>query len=312
MAKFIFVQRLTRTDIINYSTIATIGFFDGVHLGHCFLLNELKTLAQNKAQQSLVVTFENHPQHYFSGSNTFKLLTSSEEKLTQFEYLGLDACLALTFNEAIASMRSSDFLSFLHQNFGVTTLLVGYDHRFGSDIYSSFNDYKLMGEKIGVELVQCSSILSDNLAISSSKIRDFLSEGFLDAANQFLGYHYRLSGLVSQGNQVGRKIGFPTANLLISNEKMIPKDGVYAVRLAYQEKTYLGMLNIGNRPTIQGDNRTIEVHIFDFNENIYGKELSLELVARVRDEVRYDSLEALKIQLHKDKIAVLELLKRYQ
>ena len=281
--------------------MATIGFFDGVHLGHRFLLNQLNMYSTQFGLESLVVSFVDSPQRILSPNSDIKLLTTSSEKLAIFSELGLQNCLMLNFDENMAAITSYDFLKLLHDTYRVQKLVVGYDHHFGSDRLRTFDDYVQLGEKIGVEVIACQPFIAENLTVSSSKIRTFLLEGDIIKANELLGSPYTMQGVVVSGNQIGRQIGFPTANLQLDVSKLIPKGGVYAVDVMFDNVLFQGMLNIGTRPTLSGEKQTIEVHIIDFEKDIYGDTLVIRFRKRLRDERKFESINELKAQLELDK-----------
>ena len=281
--------------------MATIGFFDGVHLGHRFLLNQLNMYSTQFGLESLVVSFVDSPQRILSPNSDIKLLTTSSEKIAIFSELGLQNCLMLNFDENMAAITSYDFLKLLHDTYRVQKLVVGYDHHFGSDRLRTFDDYVQLGEKIGVEVIACQPFIAENLTVSSSKIRTFLLEGDIMKANELLGSPYTMQGVVVSGNQIGRQIGFPTANLQLDVSKLIPKGGVYAVDVMFDNVLFQGMLNIGTRPTLSGQKQTIEVHIIDFEKDIYGATLIIRFRKRLRDERKFESINELKAQLELDK-----------
>ena len=281
--------------------MATIGFFDGVHLGHRFLLNQLNMYSTQFGLESLVVSFVDSPQRILSPNSDIKLLTTSSEKIAIFSELGLQNCLMLNFDENMAAITSYDFLKLLHDTYRVQKLVVGYDHHFGSDRLRTFDDYVQLGEKIGVEVIACQPFIAENLTVSSSKIRTFLLEGDIMKANELLGSPYTMQGVVVSGNQIGRQIGFPTANLQLDVSKLIPKGGVYAVDVMFDNVLFQGMLNIGTRPTLSGQKQTIEVHIIDFEKDIYGDTLVIRFRKRLRDERKFESINELKAQLELDK-----------
>lgn len=295
---------LSDIQIPTQDTLATIGFFDGVHIGHQFLLNELKIQSQKFGFQSLIVSFVNHPQEILRNRTDLKLLTTTSEKLARFETLAIDNCLLLDFDDQIARMTSYDFLKMLHDNYRVRKLMVGYDHHFGSDRLSTFDDYVEIGKLIGVDVIACRPFVAENLTVSSSKIRTLLQKGEVIKANELLGSPYMMSGIVVSGNQIGRKIGFPTANLKLDISKLIPKEGVYAVKVALKNQWFKGMLNIGTRPTVSGDTQTIEVYILNFEQDIYGETLQLKFLKRIRDERKFNSIVELKSQLEIDKLLI--------
>ena len=281
--------------------MATIGFFDGVHLGHRFLLNQLNMYSTQFGLESLVVSFVDSPQRILSPNSDIKLLTTSSEKIAIFSELGLQNCLMLNFDENMAAITSYDFLKLLHDTYRVQKLVVGYDHHFGSDRLRTFDDYVQLGKKIGVEVIACQPFIAENLTVSSSKIRTFLLEGDIMKANELLGSPYTMQGVVVSGNQIGRQIGFPTANLQLDVSKLIPKGGVYAVDVMFDHVLFQGMLNIGTRPTLSGEKQTIEVHILDFEKDIYGDTLIIRFRKRLRDERKFESINELKAQLELDK-----------
>lgn len=292
---------LNYTQTLNNQTIATIGFFDGVHTGHQFLLSKLQTLSQASAMDSLVVSFNNSPQKVLHPKRTTKILTTPTEKTTLLTQIGISHCLMLDFDMTIAKLCANDFLQNLKQNFGVQKLLIGYDHRFGSDAMASFEDYQKLGSELGVEIIQCPRFDNNGIQVSSSKIRLCISEGDIETANRLLGYNYTITGKVVHGNKIGRKIGIPTANIEPNIDKLIPKNGVYIVKTTIDKHTYKGLLNIGIRPTIDDGNKTIETHLIDFNGNLYGQTIALQIEKRLRSEKKFASLEALQQQIETDK-----------
>ena len=298
---FALMNLVNKNNPPKYDTFATIGFFDGVHLGHSFLLKELNTLAKNCNLQSLVVSFFVSPQQILNPSLKIKQLSTTEEKVALFEQLQLDNCLLLDFDKNLSQKTAFEFLSLLRNEFRVKKLLMGYDHRFGCDKISSFDKYKEIGKKIGVDVINCTSFLLKENNVSSSIIRNLVYNGRIEEANNLLGYTYSLTGEVKSGNKIGRKIGFPTANLTIDKSKLLPKNGVYIVDVIIKEKKFKGLLNIGTRPTINGENKTIEVHIIDFNEEIYKETITLNIKKYLREEQKFDSLDQLKAQIEIDK-----------
>mgnify|MGYP001057805128 FL=1 len=290
--------------------VATIGFFDGVHLGHRFLIDEMKEIAKARNLPSAVITFPEHPRAVLHADYQPKLLNSFEEKLQQLETTGVDYCIVLDFTIELSRLSAKEFItSILANSLHVKTLLIGYDHRFGHNRSEGFEDYVRYGKEIGIEVIRAKAYTSNieienvpNVPVSSSLIRKLLHQGEVDLAADCLKYEYFLDGIVVGGYQVGRKIGFPTANLSVDDpDKLIPADGVYAVWVTFDKKTYMGMLNIGVRPTIDnGPNRTIEVNILHFHSDIYDKFIRLTFVKRTRPELKFSSIDELIVQLHKD------------
>lgn len=286
--------------------VATIGFFDGVHRGHQHLLRQVLEIAHQRHMASLVVTFFQQPRHVVTHeTDRFFLLTTTNEKLHLLQQAGIDHCEVMEFTPELALMTAHDFMQLLHDKYGVSALVIGYDHRFGHNRSEGFDDYVRYGKQLGIEVLQATQFP----AVSSTKIRELLLEGDLEAANQILGYRYMLEGQVVNGFHIGHTMGFPTANLQVAPEKLIPADGVYAVMVELDGEQHQGMLNIGTRPTLaNSDERSIEVHIFDFHDNIYDKELRLSLVKRTRGEVRFASKEQLILQLQQDAAEIKTIL----
>lgn len=296
--------------IIPEPCVATIGFFDGVHKGHRYLIQQVKEIAAARGLHSALVTFPVHPRKVMNADYHPELLTTAEEKIDLLAETGVDYCLMLNFTPDISRLSAKEFMTrLLKERYQVKYLVIGYDHRFGHNRSESFEDYVRYGEEIGIEVIRARAVTSDietgtsrNVPVSSSLIRHLLHQGDVETAARCLRYEYFLDGTVVGGYQVGRKIGFPTANLCVDDpEKLIPADGVYAVWVTLDGKTYMGMLNIGMRPTIDnGPNRTIEVNILHFHSDIYNKTIRLTFVKRTRPELKFDNIDALIGQLHKD------------
>ena len=286
--------------------VATIGFFDGVHRGHMHLLFQVMDVAHQRNLSSMVVTFSEQPRHVVSReTNRFCLLTTTNEKLRLLQKVGIDDCEVMEFNQDLASLTALEFMQLLHNQYQVVALVIGYDHRFGHNRSEGFDDYVRYGQELGIEVIQATEFPS----VSSTKIRELLLKGDVEAANNLLGYLYLLEGKVVSGFHIGHTMGFPTANLQVADDKLIPANGVYAVKVEFDGHLYQGMLNIGTRPTLaNGDERSIEVHIFDFNDNIYNKVLRLSLVKRTRGEVRFASKEQLILQLQQDTMEIKKIL----
>lgn len=281
--------------------VATIGFFDGVHLGHNYLLEQLKSEAQQRGMQSVVVTFDNHPRLFFDPNCGLKQLTLSDEKVGLLTQKGVDEVVMLQFDEQLSKLTSREFMQLLVEQYGVKVLLMGYDHRFGSDRSTSFDEYVEYGSQLGLEVKRCDGFSESEVMVSSSKVRRALELWDIPLANKLLGYKYFLKGRVVAGQKIGRQIGFPTANLDVDSLKLIPSDGVYVVEVVVKENIYRGILNIGSRPTVDGDKRTIEVHIMEYEgEELYGAELELRFLNFLRHEQRFSSLDDLREQIRKD------------
>ena len=289
--------------------IATTGFFDGVHTGHRLVIERLVSLAHERGDESLVVTFWPHPRAVLQdGARELRLLTTLEEKKAMLAALGVDRVEVLDFSRSFAALTAEQYLrDILRTRLGVTTLLVGYDNRLGSDRLTA-PALAPLAQEVGIELIELPPLSfraeSRNLEVSSTKIRCALQDGRIEEATAMLGYGYSLTGVVVAGNRMGRTIGFPTANLrLYEPLKLVPARGVYVVEAEVLGKKYRGMTDIGTRPTVGGTFPTIETHILDFDEDIYGLPLTITFLRRLRDEIHFPSLEALKQQLILDREA---------
>ncbi|MBR5705988.1 MAG: bifunctional riboflavin kinase/FAD synthetase [Bacteroidaceae bacterium] len=282
---------------------ATIGFFDGVHLGHVHLLEELKSIAAERGLKSMAITFPEHPRQILQSDYRPRLLSNPQDKMRLLEQTGIDYCFPLHFTTALAAMDAETFMTdFLQKKLGVSALLVGHDHHFGHDTSLGIDDYRRIGNKIGMDVIPADAYLHEGVPVSSSRIRRELVAGNVKAANAMLGYRYTISGTVIHGMQNGRKMGFPTANLGPYCEFMqIPADGVYSALAKVDGETWPAMLNIGFRPTFEGKARTIEAHLLGFERDIYFHELTLEFVDFLRPERRFDSPEELAAQLEADR-----------
>ena len=282
---------------------ATIGFFDGVHRGHVHLLDELKAIAAQRGLKSMAITFPEHPRQILQSDYRPRLLSTPQDKMKMLEQTGIDYCFPLHFTTALAALDAETFMTdFLQKKLGVSTLLVGHDHHFGHDTSLNIDDYRRIGNKIGMEVIPADACLYEGFPISSSRIRRELVAGNVKAANDMLGYRYTISGTVIHGMQNGRKMGFPTANLGPYCEFMqIPADGVYSSIATVDDEVWPAMLNIGFRPTFEGKARTIEAHLLGFDRDIYFHELTLQFVDYLRPEKRFDSPQELAAQLEADR-----------
>ena len=289
------------------NAVVTIGTFDGVHLGHQAIFKEMRRLADEVNGETVVVTFHPHPRQVLAiGTEKLRFICSQEEKLKKFEEFGIDNVVIIPFTKEFASTPSDEFIKdYIIERIHPAVIVVGYDHHFGKNRMGDFQMLNELGEKYGFKTVQVEAQDINEVAVSSTKIRNFLWAGNVKAANELLGYPYSVTGLVIRGNEIGRTIGFPTANLDIPNEfMMINNPGVYACRTEINGKRYDAMANTGTRPTI-GDRADgdfiIEVNVFDFEGDLYGKTLKVWFIDRIRDEVKFNGLEALKNQLHQDR-----------
>jgi len=291
--------------------VVTSGTFDGVHIGHRKILERVKKIAKDNNGQSVIITFWPHPRLVlFPDQQDLRLLTTLEEKEELIQELEIDHLLKIPFTREFSELSSQQFIEeVLIKRINTKKLVIGYDHRFGRNREGSFEHLQQNSQKYGFEVEEIPRQEIENVAVSSTKIRKAIVEGKIEEANEYLGREYSFSGIVIKGEMVGRVIGFPTANIEITNPyKLIPADGIYAARVLSKHKNFLGMLYIGNRPTLNGSTRSIEVNIFDFNQNIYGEVLKVSLVKRIRDDAVYSNLEELKIQLAEDKRIALKIL----
>lgn len=291
--------------------VATIGFFDGVHQGHRFLINQIKAVARAKGLRSALITFSAHPRKVMQKDYQPQLLSTSKEKAELLATTGVDYCIVLDFTPEIARLTACEFMEdILKKNLNVASLVIGYDHRFGHNRAEGFDDYYQYGTKIGMEVLRAKACIINDVNVSSSVIRLFLQEGEIDMATKCLGYNYYLDGTVVDGYKVGRTIGFPTANLKVEDQdKLVPADGVYAVKVTVAGQEYMGMLDIGHRPTFNnGTNKSIEVNILDFNSDIYEQFIRITFVRRIRSDIKFKKVEDLIAQLHRDEAEVRHIL----
>lgn len=291
----------TETKKTEYS--ATIGFFDGVHRGHQYVINRLRTDAASHGLDSMVITFAQHPRQVLQQDFIPRLLTPTPRKTELLERTEVDKVTVLDFTLDMAQMTAREFMEMMAQELGVRRLLIGYDNRFGHNRDEGFEDYVRYGKEIGIDVVCNDELPTDGQSISSSLIRKCLSDGDIKSANASLGYRYFFPGIVVHGKGEGRKIGFPTANMQVDEQQMMPKRGVYAVEVSIDgyEQTFMGMMNIGTRPTYGEFSQTVEVNILDFDADIYGRCISVAIIERLRDECRFATIDALKEQLVADK-----------
>lgn len=292
--------------------VVTIGTFDGVHLGHREVIAELIQISRETGGESVVLTFSPHPRMVVTPQeDTIRLLSTLEEKIVLLEELGLDHLVVYPFTKEFAALSYTAFVEeILVGKMNIHKLITGYDHKFGHDRQGDFHALTELGLQFGFEVEQLSPLLVENVAVSSTRIRQALEAGDMQKANHFLGYSYLLKGVVIEGRRLGRDLGFPTANILpVDSHKMIPTDGVYAVYVNVEGSRYRGMLNVGTRPTVNSnvDHRSIEVNIFDFDKDIYHKDISVNFVERIREEKKFENLARLIEQLNEDKTSALRI-----
>ena len=292
------------------SCAVTIGFFDGVHQGHRFLLQQLEEMASDEVLSAVAVTFDRHPKEVVSKDFVPSLLTTQAEKLSLLSQLFKGEIVVLPFTQELSSLTAREFMqSVLREKLNAEVLLMGYNHRFGHG-GGTMEDYVNWGNETGIEVRMAKALEGEK--VSSSRIRKLIAEGDVEKANTLLGYRYFMTGSIVEGKQIGRQIGFPTANLSLPERKLLPACGVYAVEVEITDGTRRsGMLCIGHRPTVEANGElSIEVHIFDFEGNLYGKEIRLEFIGRLREERRFPSLEELQLQLRKDAADVRTMMEK--
>ncbi|WP_298118239.1 bifunctional riboflavin kinase/FAD synthetase [Flavobacterium sp.] len=306
----------TFNSINSYKTskksIVTIGTFDGVHIGHNHILQKLVYDAKNSESESLVLTFFPHPRMILQENNEVKLLNTITEKSKLLENIGIDNLIIHPFDKEFSRLTAEDFVkTILVEKFNIQKIIIGYDHRFGRNRTATIDDLIIFGKQYGFEVEQISAQQIDEISVSSTKIRTAILDGNITLANNYLGYNYSFSGTVVKGKQLGRTIGFPTANINIDEEyKLIPKNGVYIVKSLISGNNFYGMMNIGTRPTVNGLNQTIEVFFIDFDSNLYDQKITIEILDFIRDEQKFDSLESLKKQIEIDKQTTLKFYKK--
>ena len=289
--------------------VVATGFFDGVHVGHRHVIQQLVEAAAVRGDESMVITFWPHPRNVLQKeARSLRLLTTLQEKKEILHDLGVDHVEILSFTKEFSTMTMEEYLRMLMERYDARSILLGYDNRIGSDAKGT-DEVAMTAMSLGLEVIRAEMIPSEQgYAVSSTKIRQRLEAGDVRGAASMLGYDYQLHGVVVAGNRIGRTIGFPTANMqLYEPLKLVPGNGVYSVRVKTVGRTMYGMCNIGHRPTVcSGNARTIETNIFDFDEDIYGLDISITFLEKIRDEVRFDSLDQLRIQLENDRSSCLE------
>ena len=292
--------------------MVTIGTFDGVHLGHRKILERLTNNAKNTGLKSAVLTFFPHPRMVLQKDLDIKLLNTLEEKKQILETLGLDYLIIHPFTKEFSRLSAIDFVrDILINNLKAKKIIIGYDHRFGRNRNANIQDLISFGNTFDFEVEEIPAQEIDDVSVSSTKIRKALLEGDVETANSYLSYPYMLTGTVKKGKGLGKGFGFPTANLHIAEAyKLIPKNGAYVVKSNLDGKDYHGMMNIGFNPTVDGSQKSIEVNFFEFEGNLYGKKIQVQLLHRIRDEHKFNSIEELKEQLKKDKNHSLDLISK--
>ncbi len=293
--------------------VVTSGTFDGVHFGHQRILQKLDEITRKHAGESVLITYWPHPRLVIYPEQELYLLSSIEEKADLLNQMNVDHLVVIPFTAEFSDLSSEEFIkNILVDKIGTKKLVIGYDHKFGKNRSGSFEELKKDGPIYGFEVEEIPKQMIDNNAVSSTKIRKALGEGRVEIANEYLGRPFCLHGSVIEGDKIGRTIDFPTANIDVGfKHKLIPAEGIYAVKVRIEHGYFNGMLNIGYRPTFGGNQKRIEVNIFNFNENIYGKEIIVEFFHKIRSEIKFENSGALKAQLQNDKIDAQQILKNH-
>ena len=293
-------------------SILTIGTFDGVHIGHNKILTKLVEESKKNNLSSLIMTFFPHPRMVLQKSQEIKMINTMDEKIHLFEKTGVDNLIIQPFDENFSKIRAKEFVEeILVKKLKIKHIIIGYDHRFGKDREASVEDLKKFGLNYMFTVEEIAAQEIHSIAISSTKIRNAILKGEIKKCNEYLGRNFMLTGEVVHGDGLGKKINFPTANIEIPETyKIIPKNGVYLVKTIINSEIYFGMMNIGVRPTIGGKNKSLEIHFFNFKDNIYNKTISVEIICKIRDEEEFSSIDELKIQLKKDEQFCLKLINK--
>lgn len=292
------------------NAVVTIGTFDGVHIGHRKIISGIKELAESTGGETVILTFFPHPRMILHPEDeSLKLITTIAEKAELMERLGVDHLIITPFSRDFSNQSAESYIrDVLVNKIGTKKIVIGYDHRFGKDRQGGFEDLQRLGPVYGFDVVEIPEQDINEVAISSTRIRNALLSGDIDLANAFLGYPFFITGKVVRGDQIGRQIGYPTANIVVEEKyKLIPGDGIFAVTVVVADQKYKGMAYIGSRPTVNGLTRNIEVNIFDFDEEIYNQTIRMEFHHYIRGDVKFSSLDELKVQLAQDKVDVLNL-----
>jgi riboflavin kinase / FMN adenylyltransferase len=301
----------TQDFIATKKTIITIGTFDGVHIGHQKIINNLLESCKNNKYESLILTFFPHPRLVLNEDSEIKSLNTIDEKCELLSKKGIQNLVIQNFDKSFSELSAEEFvMTVLVKKLRIHKIIIGHDHRFGKNRSANFDDLVAFGKQYGFDVEQISVEELNDVAVSSTKIRNAILDGNIILANQYLGYNYPVSGTVEKGKQLGRTIGFPTANIIVAeNYKLIPKNGVYVVESEIDNKRFFGIMNIGTKPTIGENKLSIEVHFFDFNADLYDKKITVSLLKYIREEQKFDSLVLLKNQIEADKQVAVGYLK---
>ncbi|WP_420401817.1 bifunctional riboflavin kinase/FAD synthetase [Flagellimonas sp.] len=304
------IQGISQFTDTSFNTAVTIGTFDGVHIGHGKILERLINNAKNAGLKSVVLTFFPHPRMVLQKDTDIKLLNTLEEKTKILEAMGLDYLIVHPFTKEFSRLSATEFVrDILVNSIKTKKIIIGYDHRFGRNRNANIQDLISFGNALDFEVEEIPAQEINDVSVSSTKIRNALQEGDIVTANNYLSYPYMLTGTVKKGKGLGKQFGFPTANLDIAEKyKLIPKNGVYVVKSHWDDKDYFGMMNIGYNPTVSGKKKSIEINFFEFDGNLYDKKIQVDLLHRIRDEHKFDSVQELQEQLKKDRQTSLDLI----
>lgn len=305
---FSFLKSTSKTE---KHTVITIGTFDGVHIGHQKIIQRLVAVGKEKNLEPTILTFFPHPRMVLQKDANIKLINTIDEKKDILVNFGLDSLIIKKFTQDFSRLTAKEFVEdVLVKELKAKHIIIGYDHHFGRNRAANIEDLKAFGKIYGFEVEEITAQDINDVAVSSTKIRNALLKGDIKTANVYLGYNFLLTGHIVRGKGLGRTINFPTANLqLLESYKLVPKQGVYIVKTKYQDKTYYGMMNIGTNPTVNGNKQTIEIHFFDLNQSLYDERLQIEILKRLRDEEKFESIETLKKQLYLDQQNALSFIK---
>ena len=295
------VTKGLKNAVSSHPSILTLGTFDGIHQGHRTIISKLTSESKKNKLRSIILTFFPHPRNIVS-SEKIKSISTIDEKIQIFSELDLDELIIQNFNKSFSEMGAEEFIKLLVNNLNLKKIIVGYNHRFGKNRTADINVLRDFSVKYDFEVVEIKAFEVEKIKISSTKIRNAINNGNIDVCNNYLGYNFNINGIVVKGKSIGKSIGFPTANINIAEEyKIIPKNGVYLVRCFFEKNKFYGMMNIGFNPTFGSNEKTIEVNIFDFNRDLYDKNIRIEFLKFIRDEIKFDNAEELQNQLIVDR-----------